>query len=185
MINSVLESAGERMGKAVNQLKSDLASLRAGRATPALLDKVIVDYYGTQTPLNQLANISVPEPRLLIIQPWDKNAMEAIEKAILTSELGLTPNNDGNVIRLPIPALTEERRQELVKMVKKYGEEAKVAVRNIRRDANESIKKAEKEGSLSADEARRYQEKIQKRTDEHIEQIDQMIEKKEAEIMEV
>ncbi|EGL83726.1 Ribosome-recycling factor [Caldalkalibacillus thermarum TA2.A1] len=185
MVNEVIQNARERMDKAVNQLKTELASLRAGRATPALLDKVYVDYYGTQTPVNQLANISAPEPRLLTIQPWDKSALDAIEKAILKSELGLTPNNDGNIIRITIPALTEERRQELVKMVKKYGEDAKVAIRNIRRDANESIKKIEKEGGISEDESRRYQDTVQKATDEHIAQVDQIIAKKEKEIMEV
>ncbi|MDQ0337293.1 ribosome recycling factor [Caldalkalibacillus uzonensis] len=185
MVNDVIQNARQRMGKAVNQLKSELASLRAGRATPALLDKVYVDYYGTPTPVNQLANISAPEPRLLTIQPWDKSVLDAIEKAILKSELGLTPNNDGNIIRIAIPALTEERRQELVKMVKKYGEEAKVAIRNVRRDANESIKKIEKGGDISEDEARRHQETIQKTTDEHIAQVDQIVAKKEKEIMEV
>ncbi|GGK13545.1 ribosome-recycling factor [Caldalkalibacillus thermarum] len=185
MVNEVIQNARERMDKAVNQLKTELASLRAGRATPALLDKVYVDYYGTQTPVNQLANISAPEPRLLTIQPWDKSALDAIEKAILKSELGLTPNNDGNIIRITIPALTEERRQELVKMVKKYGEDAKVAIRNIRRDANESIKKIEKEGGISEDESRRYQDTVQKATDEYIAQVDRIIAKKEKEIMEV
>lgn len=185
MIDDVINDGKMRMDRAVSQLKSDLATLRAGRATPSLLDKVTVDYYGTQTPLNQLANITAPEPRLLLIQPWDKGALDSIEKAILKADLGLTPSNDGQVIRIAIPPLTEERRQELVKMVRKYGEEAKVAIRNVRRDVNESIKKLEKEGELSKDEARRHQDTVQKVTDEHIEQVDQIIALKEKEVLEV
>lgn len=185
MINDVINDGKKRMEKAANQLKNDLATIRAGRATPSLLDKVTVDYYGTQTPLNQLASITAPEPRLLVVQPWDKGALDAIEKAILKSDLGLTPTNDGQVIRIAIPPLTEERRQELVKMVRKYGEEAKVAIRNVRRDVNESIKKLEKEGQISKDEARRHQETVQKVTDEHVERVDEIIAMKEKEILEV
>jgi ribosome recycling factor len=185
MVNELLNDGRNRMAKAVSQLKSELATLRAGRATPSLLDKVTVDYYGTPTPVNQLANITAPEPRLLVIQPWDKGALDSIEKAILKSELGLTPTNDGQIIRIAIPPLTEERRQDLVKMVKKYGEEAKVAIRNVRRDVNDAIKKLEKDGEVSKDEARRHQEVVQKATDEHISQVDDIVAKKEKEIMEV
>lgn len=185
MPNQVKADANERMDKAISQLKRELATLRAGRANPSLLDKVQVEYYGAMTPVNQLANISTPEPRLLVIQPWDKTSLAAIEKAIMKSELGLNPSNDGSIIRLAIPALTEERRVELVKMVKKYGEECKVAIRNIRRDANDAIKKIEKEGTISEDESRRHQETIQKATDEHIVSVDQIVVEKEKEIMEV
>jgi len=185
MPSSVINDAKERMSKAITQLKKELATLRAGRATPSLLDKVQVEYYGAMTPVNQLANISTPEPRLLVIQPWDKTSLQSIERAIQKSELGLNPSNDGSIIRIAIPALTEERRVELVKMVKKYGEESKVAIRNIRRDANDSIKKIEKEGTISEDESRRHQETVQKATDEHITLIDQVVADKEKEIMEV
>ncbi len=185
MSTNIIQDAQKRMDKAVQQLKNELASIRTGRATPSLLDKVKVEYYGTLTPVNQLANISAPEPKLLTIQPWDKNVLEDIEKAILKSELGLTPNNDGHIIRIQIPSLTEERRQELVKMVKKYGEEAKVAIRNVRRDANDSVKKDEKDGKLPEDESRRLQENIQQTTNEFIAKVDQVVEDKEKEMMEV
>ncbi|GGE25249.1 ribosome-recycling factor [Marinithermofilum abyssi] len=184
-MNDVKKQASERMEKAIQALKRDLASLRAGRATPALLDKVTVEYYGTETPLNQMANISAPEPRMLVVQPWDKSALADIEKGILKSELGLTPTNDGNIIRITIPALTEERRAELVKVVKKTGEEAKVAIRNIRRDANDDVKKLEKNGDISEDEARRGQDEIQKLTDKFIAEVDSVVSAKEKEIMEV
>jgi ribosome recycling factor len=185
MSDQVLQSAKDRMQKAVNQLQSDLSTLRAGRATPSLLDKVFVDYYGAMTPVNQLANISTPEPRLLTIQPYDKNSLADIEKAIQKSELGLTPNNDGNLIRIAIPALTQERRQELVKMIKKYGEEAKVAIRNVGRDAIESIKKSEKDGEMSEDDARREQDNIQEVTNGFISKVDQVVAEKEKEVTEV
>ncbi len=185
MPQSIIKDAEQRMEKAVSALKKELASLRAGRATPSLLDKVTVDYYGAQTPVNQLANVSAPEPRLLVIQPWDKSALGEIEKAIQKSELGLTPTNDGSVIRISIPALTEERRAELVKVVRKHGEEAKVAIRNIRRDANEELKKLEKDGQVSEDELRRYQDDTQKSTDKYVKLVDQTVEEKEKEIMEV
>lgn len=185
MANQVIADAKEKMSKAISQLRKELTTLRAGRATPSLLDKVQVEYYGALTPVNQLANISTPEARLLIIQPWDKTSLAAIEKAIMKSDLGLTPSNDGSLIRLAIPALTEERRNELVKLVKKYGEEAKVAIRNIRRDANDSLKKIEKDGSISEDESRRHQESVQKTTDEHIVSVDQVVADKEKEMMEV
>lgn len=185
MAKQIINDAKDRMSKAITQLKKELVTLRAGRATPALLDKVMVDYYGAPTPVSQLANISVPEARLLVIQAWDKTILSAIEKAISKSELGLNPNNDGEIIRISIPMLTEERRTELVKMVKKYGEEAKVAIRNIRRDANEHIKKIEKDGTISEDDARRHQETIQKATDENSVTVDKVVAEKEKEIMEV
>ncbi|WP_019119151.1 ribosome recycling factor [Brevibacillus massiliensis] len=185
MPQSILKNAEERMSKAIATLKKELASLRAGRATPALLDKVVVDYYGTPTPISQLANVNAPEPRLLQIQPWDKSAMKDIEKAIMQSDLGLTPSNDGNVIRIAIPPLTEERRKELVKIASKDGEEAKVAIRNIRRDANEELKKLEKAGTISEDESRRHQETVQKTTDKYIADVDKLVKEKEKDIMEV
>lgn len=184
MPQSVKSSAEERMEKAVGALRRELASLRAGRASVSLLDRVQVEYYGAMTPVNQLANISTPDARTLIIQPWDKSSIGAIEKAILKSDLGLTPSNDGTVIRITIPALTEERRNELVKMTKKYGEEAKVAVRNIRRDANDDIKKLEK-GTISEDESRGHQEEIQKLTDKFTAEVDKVLAAKEKEILDV
>lgn len=184
MPQSIKKNAEERMDKAIAALKRDLASLRAGRANPALLDRVQVEYYGSMTPVNQLANISTPDARTMVIQPWDKTSISAIEKAILKSELGLTPANDGSVIRLVIPTLTEERRVELVKLTRKSGEDAKVAIRNIRRDANDEIKKLEK-SSISEDESRRHQEEIQKFTDKYIAEVDKTLASKEKEIMEV
>ncbi len=175
----------EKMEKAVQSLKKELATLRAGRANPAMLDKVMVDYYGTPTPINQMAGVNVPEPRLLVVQPWDKSAMGDIEKAILKSDLGLTPNNDGNVIRISIPALTEERRTELTKVARKNGEEAKVAIRNIRRDANEELKKKEKEGLISEDESKRSLDEIQELTDTYSKKVDETVKQKENEIMEI
>lgn len=185
MAKEIINETKEKMEKAIAQLKKELATLRAGRATPSLLDKVLVDYYGSPTPINQLATITVPEARLLVIQPWDKSILSEIEKAIQKSELGLNPSNDGEVIRITIPMLTEERRKELVKMVKKYGEDSKVAMRNVRREANEQIKKLEKDGTISEDEARRLQEQIQKITDETSSTIDKIVAEKEKDIMEV
>ncbi|RXT15145.1 ribosome recycling factor [Ammoniphilus sp. CFH 90114] len=185
MPQTVIQNAEERMSKALSALKKELSTLRAGRATPALLDKVQVDYYGTPTPVSQMANVSVPEARLITIQPWDKTQLGPIEKAILKSDLGLTPTNDGSVIRLMIPPLTEERRAELVKLVKKEGEEAKVAIRNVRRDANDAFKKFQKDGSISEDDLKRYQDNIQKSTDSNIQQVDKIVQEKEKEIMEV
>lgn len=182
MPQAILKSAEERMKKAIDVLKKELAALRAGRATPALLDRVTVDYYGTPTPVNQLVTITAPEPRLLVIQPWDKSALGEIEKAIQKSDLGLTPMNDGNVIRIVIPPLTEERRAELAKVVKKHGEEAKVAIRNIRRDANDELKALEKDGQISEDELRRHQEAVQKLTDKYTAEVEALVEAKEKEI---
>ncbi|MFX3632949.1 MAG: ribosome recycling factor [Candidatus Pristimantibacillus sp.] len=184
MPQAVKKNAEERMDKAIGALKRDLQTLRAGRATPALLDRVQVEYYGALTPVAQLANVNTPDSRTLFIQPWDKTSISAIEKAILKSDLGLTPSNDGSAIRITIPPLTEERRADLVKMTKKYGEEAKVAIRNIRRDANDDVKKMEKT-TISEDESRRHQEDIQKATDRFIAEVDKVLVVKEKEIMEV
>nr|WP_202887156.1 ribosome recycling factor [Cohnella zeiphila] len=172
------------MEKALAALKRDLSTLRAGRATPAILDRVQAEYYGALTPVNQLGSITTPDSRTLVIQPWDKSALAAIEKAILKSDVGLTPANDGTIIRLVVPPLTEERRADLVKSTKKYGEEAKVAIRNIRRDANDDIKKKEKE-DISEDESRRHQEDVQKLTDRYVAEVDKILAAKEKEIMEV
>jgi len=184
MIRETLNQAEERMQKVVEFFRQELATLRAGRASPALVERIRVDYYGTPTPLNQLASISVPEPRLLVIQPWDKNALGDIERALLKSELGITPNNDGNVIRLTIPQLTEERRNELIRLVRKKAEEQRVAVRNIRRDANDELKKLHHEGEITEDEYHRALEDVQKLTNRYIEQIDQLLAGKETEIRE-
>ncbi|CAM4339575.1 ribosome recycling factor [Paenibacillus phoenicis] len=184
MPQTIKKHAEERMEKAIQALRRDLSTLRAGRATPSLLDRIQVDYYGSPTPINQLANINTPDSRTLLIQPWDKSSLSEIERAIQKSDLGLTPANDGSSIRLTIPALTEERRIELVKMTKKFGEEAKVAIRNIRRDANDDIKKLEKT-DISEDESRRHQEDIQKTTDKFIAEVDKVLAAKEKEIMEV
>lgn len=185
MTDDIYLESDEKMGKVINAFQRELSTLRAGRATPSLLDRIEVDYYGTMTPLNQLAGVTAPESRLLVIQPWDKQAMGDIEKAILKSDLGLTPNNDGSVIRLTIPQLTEERRKELVKFLRKKAEESKVSVRNIRRDANDSIKQLEKSSDISEDECRRAQDSIQELTNEKIKEIDQIMEVKEMEMMEV
>ncbi|BFH14797.1 ribosome recycling factor [Paenibacillus melissococcoides] len=184
MPQSVKKHAEERMEKAIAALKRDLATLRAGRASAALLDRIQVEYYGAMTPINQLANISTPDPRTLVIQPWDKSSLGEIERAIMKSDLGLTPANDGSIIRISIPALTQERRAELVKQTKKFGEDAKVAIRNIRRDANDDIKKLEKT-DISEDESRRHQEDIQKTTDKYIAEVDKVLAAKEKDIMEV
>lgn len=185
MPKSVIENAKEKMTKAIQAYTRQLATIRAGRANPSLLDRITVDYYGIQTPLNQLAGITVPEARLLVIQPYDKSVLNEIEKAILKSDLGLTPTNDGNVIRISIPQLTEERRKELVKVVKKEAEEARVAIRNIRRDANDELKKLEKNGDITEDEQRSYIDEVQKITDEHINKVDQLTKEKEKEILEI
>lgn len=185
MIKEVASEAESKMTKAIDVLKKDYATLRAGRATPALLEKVQVDYYGVPTPINQMANISVPEPRSLVIQPWDKSVIATIEKAILKSDLGLTPNNDGNVIRLTIPQLTQERRNELVKVVKKKAEDTRVAIRNVRRDANDHLKDMEKKHDITEDDSKKGQEDIQKLTDKYIKDVDQIMNHKEQEILEV
>lgn len=180
-----LKQFEEKMGKSVESLQSELTTIRAGRANPHILDKITVDYYGTPTPLQQVANISVPEARMIQIQPWEASLIKEIEKAILTSDLGLTPNNDGKAVRLVFPELTEERRKELVKDVKKKGENAKVAIRNIRRDGNDFIKKQGKENDTSEDEIKQAEDKIQKMTDKFIAEIDDIIENKSKDILTV
>nr|WP_234407881.1 ribosome recycling factor [Massilibacillus massiliensis] len=185
VIKEVFNSHEDRMKKSVESLKREYSSLRAGRATPALLDKVMVDYYGTPTPVNQVANVSVPEPRMITIQPWEKTMLAALEKAIMKSDLGLNPNNDGTMIRLSIPQLTKERRNELAKVIHKKAEDAKVALRNIRRDANDAIKKLEKDKLITEDENKKAQEDMQKLIDKYIKEIDVVMAGKEKEIMEV
>ncbi len=185
MTKEVMNTAEDKMQKAVSALSREFKTLRAGRANPALLDKINVDYYGTSTPLKQLANISAPEPRLLVVQPWDKNSVADVEKSILKSDIGLTPNSDGTIIRLSIPELTQERRKELVKVVRKKTEEARVVVRNIRREANDSLKEMEKNKEISEDGARRYLEEVQNLTDKYIKEIDNVLETKEKEIIEI
>lgn len=185
MSKEVIKTAEEKMNKAIDALRRELTTLRAGRANPAILDKVQVEYYGALTPLNQVASISTPEARLLVIQPYDKTALSDIERAIQKSDLGLTPSNDGSLIRIAIPALTEERRRDLVKLVKKYAEEAKVVVRNVRRDANDDLKKLQKEGEMTEDELRRSTDDVQKLTDKEIIKIDEVANAKEKEILEV
>ena len=173
------------MELSVESIRNELAKLRSGKATPALLDNITVPYYGTITPLRQVANVSAPEPRLLVIQPWEKSLLGEIEKAILKSDLGLNPTNDGIVIRIPIPQLTEERRHSLVKLAKKIGEDGKIAIRNIRRDANEQLKKAEKDHDISEDEKHRSLDDVQSMTDDYSKKIDEILLLKEKEIMEV
>jgi len=185
MIDEIMEDAESRMNKTIEHLSSDFAAMRAGRANPAMVEKIMVNYYGALTPLNQMANINVPEARLLVINPWDKGSIADIEKAIMKSDLGITPNNDGNVIRLNVPQLTEDRRKDLVKVVKKRAEEGKVAIRNIRREANDMIKASEKDKMISEDASKKGLDEIQKVTDKYIKDIDQILQMKEKEIMEV
>jgi ribosome recycling factor len=185
MIDETIADAEQRMGKALEALKRELATVRTGRANPALVDHLKVDYYGTSTPLQQLASVAVPEARMLTIQPWDKGAMDAIEKAIQKSDLGLNPTNDGNIIRLVIPQLTEDRRRELVRVVHKKVEEGRVAVRNVRRDAHEMLRELLKEKEISEDEEHRAQEQLQKVTDRYVEQADDIGQDKEQELLEV
>lgn len=185
MIKEVYKQSEEKMSKTVSVLKKEFTSLKAGRANPSILDKIVVQYYGTPTPLNQLAGIAAPEPRMLTIQPWDPKALKDIEKEILKSDLGLNPSNDGKIIRLVIPELTEETRKNLVKVVKKQGEEAKIAVRSIRREANEKIKVWKKEGTVTEDEEQNAEDDIQELTDKTISEIDKIVANKEKEIMEV
>ncbi|HET9886415.1 MAG TPA: ribosome recycling factor [bacterium] len=183
MSDAIYKQCEEKMGKAIDSTKRELAKLRLGKATPALLENIRVEAYGSQTPLNQVGSIGAPEPRLLVIQPWDKNLLAAIERAIRASDLGLNPSNDGQVIRVPIPALTEERRKELVKVAKHYAEEGRVAVRMGRRDANEALKKALKDGKITEDDERKALDKIQKLTDQKIKDLDEILASKETEIL--
>lgn len=185
MIKEIEKNLQEKMDKTVHVLKHEYAAIRAGRANPALLDRIHVEYYGSDTPLNQLANIAAPEARVLTISPWDSKSIPAIEKAIQKSDLGMNPSNDGKIIRLIVPQLTEERRKDLVKLVKKEAEEAKVAIRNIRRDANDSLKKHKKDGDITEDELKKSEEDTQKLTDKFIKEIEKLAESKEKEIMEV
>lgn len=184
-MSDILVSSRERMNKTLSVLQQELNGLRAGRANPQVLDRITADYYGTPTPLNQLGNFSTPEPRLLVISVWDQKAIPAIEKAIQKSDLGINPTNDGRVVRLVFPELTEERRKELVKVVRKKGEEAKVAIRSIRRDANDQSKKQQKDNLLTEDDQKQLIDKIQKLTDELIKEIDSIIAAKEKEILSV
>jgi ribosome recycling factor len=184
-VQESLDEALKRMNGTITVLRDQLGSVRTGRATPALLSRMTVDYYGTQTPINQLASFSVPEPRLLVIQPYDKNAISAMEKAIQTSDLGLTPSNDGNVIRLSFPPLTEERRKELIKVVHQRAEEGRVAVRNVRRHQKEEMERLEREHGISEDELRRAEKELQKLTDQHVAEIDEIVAAKEKDLMEV
>ena len=181
----VLKNAEDHMKKAVEVTRKELQGIRTGRANPALLDRVMVDYYGTHTPLKQLANISTPDGKCLVIQPYDKNALKDMEIAINKSDLGMTPNNDGNVIRIVVPTLTEERRKELVKVIKKISEDGKIAIRNSRRDGLESIKKLEKEKQVSEDESRKQQDQLQKLTDKYTKEVDDFSTNKEKEVMSV
>jgi len=185
MATDTIKDMREKMSQATQAFSKNLATVRAGRANPNILDSIFVDYYGASTPLNQLANVSTPEARLLVVTPYDKTSIGEIEKAIQKADIGLTPSNDGNLIRISIPALTEERRKELSKVVGKYTETAKIQVRNIRREANDALKKFEKEGELTEDELRNYLDQVQQETDNYIEELDQMAKDKEADIMEV
>lgn len=185
MINEVLADVKDRMNKAIEVLHHDLMTIRTGRASPALVERLMIDYYGMPTPLMQLAVISIPEAQQILIRPYTPSDISAIEKAIAKSDLGLTPNNDGQQIRLNLPALTEERRRELTKLVARRGEEAKVAIRNVRRDANKDVIELEKEGLISEDEMKRAEEKVQEYTDSHIKKVDETVREKDAEIMTV
>ncbi|MDZ4179011.1 MAG: ribosome recycling factor [Coriobacteriia bacterium] len=185
MIKDVLKDASEHMDKTISALGQEFSSVRTGRASAQIFDKITVDYYGVPTPLSQVAAIKSPEPQMLIIEPWDKSVMSVIEKAIQSSDLGLNPSNDGTIIRVPFPPLTEERRKELVKLCKSYTEEARVAIRNIRRDANDKLKRLEKDGEISQDDLHRAEADVQKTTDAHIVRIDEALKRKEDEIMEV
>ena len=185
MVDEILMQAEERMEKALSSLHENFSSVRTGRANAMVLDRIKVDYYGVPTPINQMAGVKTPEAHLLVIEPWDKGVLRAIEHAIQESDLGVTPNNDGSVIRLPFPALTEERRRELVKQCKAFAEESRVAVRNARRDANAAVEKAIKNDNLPEDEAKRAEAEIQKLTDKYIADVDASFKKKEAEVMEI
>lgn len=184
-VESALGDATEKMDKAIGVLKDELSGVRTGRATPALLSRIVVDYYGTQVPIQQLASFSVPEPRTLVVQPFDKNAISSMEKAIMSSDLGITPGNDGNVIRLGFPPLTEERRKELIRLVHHRGEEARVAVRNIRRHSKEELERLEREGGISEDDLIRAEKELQKLTDKHVATVDEVVAHKEAELKEI
>lgn len=185
MRKEVISSTKDKMDKAIEHIRREFSTIRTGRASASLVEGMTIDYYGSAVPLNQIANISVPEPRLLMLTPYDKGVLGAIEKAILKSDLGLTPNNDGRVIRIPIPELTEERRKNLVKVVRRLAEDTRVSIRNIRREANDQLKKSEKSSDISEDESHRTMDEVQKVTDEYISKVDEILKTKENEIMEV
>jgi len=185
MSSAIKQKATGRMDAAIEHLKRELGGLRTGRASLTLLDGIKVDYYGTPTPLKQVANLAVPEPRLITIQPWEPPLIREIEKTLLASGLGLTPSNDGKIIRIPIPPLSEERRKDLAKICKKHGEETKVQLRNVRRESNEEVKHQQKEGKISEDDLRKTEAEIQKLTDQYVEKVDQILKKKEEEIFEI
>jgi ribosome recycling factor len=184
-VQTTMADAREKMSKAIAVLKEELAGIRTGRATPALLSRIVVEYYGTQVPLQQLASFSVPEPRTLLVQPFDKNAIGSMEKAIMSSDLGITPSNDGNVIRLSFPPLTEERRKDLIKVVHQRGEEGRVAVRNIRRHSKEELERLERDAGISEDELSRAEKELQKLTDQHVAEVDVIVAHKEQELKEI
>lgn len=185
MIDELVEDARRRMSKSVEATQHEFNTVRTGRASAALLDRVVVDYYGQQTPVKQLATLNVPEPRMLTVQPFDPSSMEAIERAVLESDLGLVPSNDGKIIRLPIPALTEERRKELVRVVRQLAEDGRVAIRNVRRDVMSDLKELARDGDVGSDEEHRAEDRVQKITDGFVETIDELLKKKEQEILEV
>jgi ribosome recycling factor len=184
-LSEIIDDMKDSVKSTHEALRRELSKIRTGRASTAILDGIRVDYYGTQTPLNQCASLLVPEPRLIVIKPWDKSVLKEIEKAVQSSDLGLTPNSDGEVIRIPIPTLTEERREELVKTSRKHGEDHKVSIRNARRDANEFIKELQKSGDAPEDDCRQATKKVQELTDEGVSQVDEIVKEKEAEILEV
>lgn len=185
MEKELLADAKHRMDKAVEAVQTEFATVRSGRASVGLLDRVHVDYYGTSTPLKQMANVAAPEPRMLTVQPYDKTAMRSIEKAIMESDLGLNPSNDGTIIRLPIPTLTEERRRDLVKLVHRLAEDGRIAVRNIRRDCMKDLKELAHDGEVGEDAEKRAEQELQKLTDDHVHKIDELLKQKEAQISEV
>ena len=185
MLKSIHNETKDRMEKTLESTKGEMAKVRTGRANPAVLDSIKIDYYGNPSPIKQVANVGVPEPRMITIQPWDKSMLGEIERAILKADIGITPSNDGNIIRLPVPALTEDTRKDLVKVVHQMGEEGKVAVRNIRRDAIDQLKKAQKDSHISEDEEYNGGIDIQELTDEYVKKIDEVVKSKETEIMEV
>lgn len=185
MVKDLINNAEEKMSKSISVLKKELSTMKAGRANPTMLDRIEVEYYGSMVSINQVANVSAPEPRVILIQPWEKSSLKTIEKAILKSDLGINPSNDGAVIRLIVPELTEETRKNLVKTVKKSGEETKVAIRSIRRDCNDKVKALKKNNEISEDDLKKAEEDIQKRTDNFIKEIDKLVDQKEKEILSV
>ena len=184
-MDELIQTLSKKMDKAIVVLQNDFKKVRTGRANPSMLDGINVDYYGTPTGIAQVGNISVPEPQMMLITPWEKSLLGEIEKAIMKADIGITPQNDGNVVRLPIPPLTEERRKEMVKQIKKFGEDAKVSIRNVRRDGNDKLKKMEKEKEISEDDVKTGTTKVQNVTDSHVKEIDKLIVEKEKELMQV